>query len=83
VKYLVMMPHSWGKGDTIEEADKKARQEGGHGRKKTQRVVFEFDPDKTQAAYIDDFGMLCWKGERPKKLDEAEKSENGSEQRQT
>jgi len=62
---LVMMQHAWGKGETIDEADKIARREGGHGRKKVSRIVFHYDPEKTTKTYIDGMGRLCWEGERP------------------
>ena len=68
--FIVIMPHSWGKGETIEEADKKARSEGGHGRKKTDRRVYEYDPKKTPTVYVSEYGSFCWQGEKPVKIDD-------------
>ena len=67
--FLVMMLHSWGRGETINDADKKARSEGGHGRKKMKRIVWQFDPEKTPEAFINEFGSLCWKGEKPNEIE--------------
>ncbi len=69
MKYLVMMQNSWGTGDTIEEADRRARKEGGHGRRKMARIVWMFDPDKTKQAYIDSMGSLTWEGEKPTEIE--------------
>jgi hypothetical protein len=64
-KYLVVMPYSWGTGDTISKAEKIARQEGAHGRKKVEKKVFMYDTDKTTECYINGMGGLCWSGDRP------------------
>jgi hypothetical protein len=69
MKFLVMMPNSWGRGGTINEADANARKEGGHGRRKVGRIVWSYDEAKTETAYIDDMGSLCWKGERPTEIE--------------
>lgn len=66
---IVMMQNSWGKGETVTEADTNARKEGGHGRKKVSRIAWYFDPTKTETAYIDDMGSLVWKGEKPVEID--------------
>jgi len=68
-KYLVMIPYSWGIGDTLAAAEKEARKQGGQGRKKLKRLAWKFDPAKTECAYIDDVGALCWKGEKPERID--------------
>ena len=67
-KYVVIMPLSWGSGDTLDAADKAARQAGRHGRKKVERVAFCFDPSKTQA-HVDNYGFLRWQGESPEELE--------------
>lgn len=67
--YLVIMPNSWGKGASISEAEKIARREGRHGRKKVVRVAYKFDKEKTPDCYVNEWGCLCWTGERPEKLD--------------
>lgn len=66
--YLVIVPHYWGRGSSIAEAEKNARKEGGLGRKKVERKCFSYDPEKTRQAYIDEFGRLCWEGERPQEI---------------
>jgi hypothetical protein len=69
MKYLVMMPNSWGTGDTIDEADKVARHQGGHGKKKTKRILWMYDPNLTTKCYIDEMGSLCWVGDRPTEVE--------------
>jgi hypothetical protein len=66
--YLVVMPNSWGKGETISEAEKKARKEGGYGRKKTKKIVFMYDPNKTPECNVNEIGSLCWLGDRPSEI---------------
>lgn len=69
MKYLVVMPNSWGKGDSIAEAERNARKAGNHGRKKLKRIAFSFDPEKTEECYINDWGNICWKGDKPQRID--------------
>ena len=69
IKYLVMMPNSWGVGDSVAEADKKAREHGRHGRKKVKRLCWKYNSSKTPEVYINDWGNLCWKGDRPERIE--------------
>jgi len=71
--YLVVMPHSWGRNENRDEALKTAQREGGHGRKTTPRIVFEYDTDKTPKCYIDEIGQLNYEGERPVEIERVEK----------
>jgi hypothetical protein len=68
-KYIVMMPNSWGKGDTLEEAEKIARKEGNHRNKKVKRKAWRYNTAQTPYAHIDENGSLCWTGERPEQID--------------
>ena len=63
MKFLVVLDGCWGLGDTAKEALAKAKKHGGA--KATPRIVYTFDPAKTEKAYIDSFGALCWYGEHP------------------
>ena len=67
-KYMVIMPFSWGTGDCISKAEKNARQQGGHGRKKVEKKVFLYDTDKTPECYVSGMGGLCWLGEKPMEI---------------
>ncbi len=58
----------WGIGDTIEEADKRAREEGRLGRRKGMRSVYRFVLGETPRAGITGDGSLCWRGKMPKLL---------------
>ena len=69
IKFLVMLPMCWGVGETIDTADKKARKEGGLGRKKLSRIVWSYDTETTETVYIDGMGSLVWQGERPKEIE--------------
>lgn len=69
MKYLVIMPYSWGRGDSIAEAEKNARKEGSHGRKKVKRVCFQYNTAKTSDCFVDSMGSLCWTGEKPEKVE--------------
>lgn len=61
--FIVMMKGSWGRGASIDEADRKARSEGGHGRKKVKRVVYMYDAEKSGEVGIDSWGAICWTGD--------------------
>ena len=63
--YLVVMPYSWGRSDTLAAAERIARKEGGHGRRKVSKVVYTYDPAKTQNVYVNEYSQLCWTGECP------------------
>jgi hypothetical protein len=63
--FIAIMPNSWGRGSTKDEALKNAAKEGGHGRKRTPRLVFQYDAAKTPKAYVDELGRLCWNGDKP------------------
>lgn len=63
--FIAIMQNSWGRGTVKEEAMKIAAKEGGHGRKRAPRLVFQYDPAKTTAAYVDELGRLCWVGDCP------------------
>jgi len=66
--YIVMIPNAWGRGETPTEAANVARKEAGKRRSKSMpvpRIVFQYDPAKTTEAYVDEYGALCWLGERP------------------
>lgn len=69
MKYLVIMQNSWGTGDSIKEADNRARKEGCHGRKKMKRLVFSYDPSKTPQVFVSEMGDLCWEGEKPERIE--------------
>lgn len=66
---IVMMPNSWGKGKTFTEAEKIARSEGGHGRKKVGRIAYYYDENMTPQCYVDGMGHLCWQGDKPVEID--------------
>lgn len=66
--YLVMMPNSWGKGATLAEAEKKARREGNHRNRKLKRLAFSYDPEKTPECYINEWGNICWSGDKPERI---------------
>ena len=66
--FIVMVPNYWAKGDTIDEAFAKIRKMGG-GKKRTRRIVFEYDATKTPEAFVDEYGSLCWKGDRPREVE--------------
>jgi hypothetical protein len=66
--FIVVMQNSWGKNETLEAAAKIARNEGGH-RGKQKRIVFKFDAEKTTQVYVDNFGSLCWEGDKPERIE--------------
>jgi hypothetical protein len=68
IKYIVMMPNSWGSGDSLAAAEKAARKEGGHKKKDVKRLAWRFDTSKTPTAYIDDMGSMCWEGDKPERV---------------
>jgi hypothetical protein len=67
-KYIVMLPYSWGSGNSISEAEKVAKKEANYGRKAVKKIAFKYDTEKTETCYIDDMGCVCWKGEQPERL---------------
>jgi len=58
VKFIVIAPNYWGKGDTPEKALTALRKEMGRALKSTEPRLWYVtnDPD----AHVDDFGALCY-----------------------
>jgi len=67
--FIAIMQNSWGRGASKDEATKIAAKEGGHGRKRAPRLVFEYDAAKTPEVFVDEMGRLCWSGDKPTEVE--------------
>jgi len=56
--YIAMFDHYWGRGDSIEEAVKAARKEGGRGR---DYLVLQL-PEGADNGRVDMMGRVIWNG---------------------
>ncbi len=68
--YLVVMPNSWGRGETLAQARSIARRHGGH-RGSVKWIAFHYDPLTTPEVYIDEMGSLMWRGVKPVRVEHA------------
>jgi len=60
--YIAMCPHYWGKGETPDEAKRKAREAGARVRVNERKWLVKLMPPGTTEAWVDGMGAICWKG---------------------
>jgi hypothetical protein len=62
VTFVVMSPHYWGKGETLAEAKRNLRKQGGSS--KGHHLILEFGED-SEFAGVDELGRYHWDGKPP------------------